>query len=651
MATKVASLYAEISADTTNLKKGLDDAQSGLGNTAKGFMGLAGQALISMGVLDKFTDSVKWLYSNGMEAEYELARLEAVLQATGGAAGMTSEELQNLATELSQVSGVSDETILRGESILLTFRSIGEDIFPQATEAALDMSMAMGMDLQSAIVMVGKALNEPIQGIGALRRVGVQLTDEQEGLVKSFMEVNNLAGAQGVILDELALEFGGVSEALGNTLQGRIEQTKNLFGELAETLFADTISGTSAFLDGLNQLITTIINLDNSLEGIDWGKYNRLVQDTTAGHEEVATSGIHAADANGELADQLWAVVDASAPLEDGMQEVATAEELAEEQARFLKQAMADLNMVVGGQLGPEIENFTQTQSDLETEMGNVAARIEELSGKSWLTGAEREELENLRGEYETLQGQYEDNATAHEEATRRILFDLLTQRAAVDGLSGAELNVLTQIASEWGLVDDATADAAAGFDAAMGLIWEDENGVVHGAQAAKMAVMEVGDQYVDTSDESESAINGLITGPMSAWKTELLEVNGLVDSISGEYDIHFNVTSDPMPNIPNVGSGGGGEGGGGPVDPIRQAEGGDWWVTQPTLFLAGEAGPERATFTPAGEEMPGGGDTYYITINAGGGADGIELYRQFKQALENDLRASERGGVQTSDY
>lgn len=34
---------------------------------------------------------------------------------------------------------------------------------------------------------------------------------------------------------------------------------------------------------------------------------------------------------------------------------------------------------------------------------------------------------------------------------------------------------------------------------------------------------------------------------------------------------------------------------------PIPQAHGGDWWVTKPTLFLAGEAGPERATFTPAG--------------------------------------------------
>jgi hypothetical protein len=38
------------------------------------------------------------------------------------------------------------------------------------------------------------------------------------------------------------------------------------------------------------------------------------------------------------------------------------------------------------------------------------------------------------------------------------------------------------------------------------------------------------------------------------------------------------------------------------------QAEGGDYLVTKPTRFLAGEAGPERATFTPIGKAGKGGG-------------------------------------------
>lgn len=49
------------------------------------------------------------------------------------------------------------------------------------------------------------------------------------------------------------------------------------------------------------------------------------------------------------------------------------------------------------------------------------------------------------------------------------------------------------------------------------------------------------------------------------------------------------------------------------------QAAGGDYWVTKPTLFLAGERGSERATFSPSGG---GSAQTYHIHVNA----DGREL-------------------------
>lgn len=47
------------------------------------------------------------------------------------------------------------------------------------------------------------------------------------------------------------------------------------------------------------------------------------------------------------------------------------------------------------------------------------------------------------------------------------------------------------------------------------------------------------------------------------------------------------------------------------------QAEGGDYMVNRPTWFLAGEAGPERATFTPMGKSSSGQqGGNVYIDIN-----------------------------------
>jgi hypothetical protein len=48
-------------------------------------------------------------------------------------------------------------------------------------------------------------------------------------------------------------------------------------------------------------------------------------------------------------------------------------------------------------------------------------------------------------------------------------------------------------------------------------------------------------------------------------------------------------------------------------------AAGGEGWVTTPTLFLAGEAGPEHYSFTPLSKMGPGpggGGGTTVINNN-----------------------------------
>lgn len=53
-------------------------------------------------------------------------------------------------------------------------------------------------------------------------------------------------------------------------------------------------------------------------------------------------------------------------------------------------------------------------------------------------------------------------------------------------------------------------------------------------------------------------------------------------------------------------------------LTPIPQAQGGDWMVSKPTLFMAGEAGPERATFTPMRGSVrpPAKGGANYTVVN-----------------------------------
>ena len=169
------------------------------------------------------------------EAGKVIAQTEAVIKSTGGVANVTAGHVSAMAEELMKLSGVDDEAIASGENLLLTFTNIqnrvgeGNDIFDQATRAALDMSVAMGTDMTTASMQIGKALNDPIQGVGALRKVGVQLTDQQENQIKMFMAVGDTASAQKIILGELRTEFEGSAAAAGETAAGK-------FARLRETL-------------------------------------------------------------------------------------------------------------------------------------------------------------------------------------------------------------------------------------------------------------------------------------------------------------------------------------------------------------------------------------------------------------------------------
>ena len=67
------------------------------------------------------TATVSGLIASYREQEQAEAKLETVLQSTGYAAGVTSEELKNMASELQKVTTFGDEAIIEAQALLLTF--------------------------------------------------------------------------------------------------------------------------------------------------------------------------------------------------------------------------------------------------------------------------------------------------------------------------------------------------------------------------------------------------------------------------------------------------------------------------------------------------------------------------------------------------
>lgn len=268
MAAPSTNLRVRISADMADIKQGLgllrgelakvksDSAKavdvrpalSGLRNVRRELAGLF--AGVSFGFL------IREMIKSTAEAAAAVAQLDARLKSTQGAAGLARGELIEMANALQKVTTFSDEAVINAQALLLSFTRVGRDVFPQAIEAALNLSTGLGQDLQSSVVSLGKALNDPIKGITALGRAGVQFTSSQKEMIKSLVEAGDLTKAQTIILKELETQFGGSARAARDTFGGAIEGAKNAVGELLE---GDSGS------DGVRGAVTSINNLTATL--------------------------------------------------------------------------------------------------------------------------------------------------------------------------------------------------------------------------------------------------------------------------------------------------------------------------------------------------------------------------------------------------
>jgi tail length tape measure protein len=242
---------------------------------AAGFAAL-GAAIVGIGV------GLKQSLDSAMESEVAIARLEGVIKATGGAAGLTSEQLQDMANQLQGVTRFSDETILSGASLLLTFRNIGEDTMPRTIQAMLDMAEVFG-SVDASAMQLGKALNEPDAMLGSLTRAGVTFSDAQKEMIKNFVEMGDVASAQNIILTEVENQVGGLAEAMGDTFAGKVEILKNRFDEIKETIGNSLIPILQTLMDKFMEWMPTIEKLGETIaEAFKTGDFSKVYTEVNA---------------------------------------------------------------------------------------------------------------------------------------------------------------------------------------------------------------------------------------------------------------------------------------------------------------------------------------------------------------------------------
>lgn len=312
MASRASSdVVVRFIGDTGNLDKGLSGLSGRFSAVTSSLQGIAAAGAV-VGAVSFFKGAIQ-------EAD-EAARIgrktEAVIKSTGQAAGITSNQVGKLAEKLSNLAGVDDEVIQQGENVLLTFTKIrneagkGNDIFDQASLAALDMAAAMdktgdsGAAYQENVIRLGKALNDPIAGLTALKKVGVSFTDAQKDQIHTMVEAGDVAGAQKIILAELQTEFGGAAEA-NATASGKAAVA---WGNFAEAVGGKVLPAVEAVGNWLtNTGIPKLGQFADAVEDVAGPVFGGLVD---AGEEAVGFwNSIPGPVQNAAIAMGAWALV------------------------------------------------------------------------------------------------------------------------------------------------------------------------------------------------------------------------------------------------------------------------------------------------------------------------------------------------------
>lgn len=237
---KVSDSVDELDKSTQKADKSTGGFGSTLGTIGKVAAGFVAANVIQKGfgaITEGIGDSIA-AYKESIAVN---AQLDAVLESTGGAANVSSKHIKDLASQWEKYSLFEDEAIISGQNMLLTFTNIKNSadgtstVFDDATRIMLDMSQALGQDMKSSAIQLGKALNDPIKGVTALQRVGVSFTEQQKKQIETMVKAGDVIGAQNLILGELGTEFGGSAEAASKAA-GASERYKDRMNDLKETI-------------------------------------------------------------------------------------------------------------------------------------------------------------------------------------------------------------------------------------------------------------------------------------------------------------------------------------------------------------------------------------------------------------------------------
>jgi len=298
-----------------------------------------------------------------------------------------------------------------------------------------------------------------------------------------------------------------------------------------------------------------------------------------------------------------------------------------------------DQNALIIAQMGVNIEGYNEKLGDATTTTTTFVDNGKKIS--------------EIEGSIAGVTGKMDELISKTREGIRTFILQQMQAQLAVDGWTEAEIEFFKGTAERFGMYDElwvqvtgsvaehaqAVTDGAEDSDTAIGAMMDlskdlareagvlrevmpvafDETASAAGKATALIDSLvgvnsDVEGSFIDLGETGEGAIDdvtaaaGLAGAALMGAKMDADDLKAALDLLEEKditIDVHFDVDELRVPSPRAIELRGPGL-----ITaprPIMNAAGGDYIVSRPTSFIAGEAGPERALFIPQGQPGFGG--------------------------------------------
>lgn len=267
--TTAGQIGIDLILNSTNFKRSLNNIQtqannasSKISNSFSKIAKVVGTAF-SVAMITRFSKECVSAANIQTEAE---TKLTTVMRQRMSASNKAISSVKNYASALQETGVVGDEVQLAGAQQLSTFLKTDDalkKLMPAMNNLAVQQN---GVNVTSeSMVNIGNLMGKVMQGqTSALTRVGITFSDAQAQVLKYGNEEQRAAMLSQVITDNV----GNMNKALANTPAGRIQQLKNSFGDMQETLGRGLNNVFSPMLGFLTKIVTKLSQVASGFENL-----------------------------------------------------------------------------------------------------------------------------------------------------------------------------------------------------------------------------------------------------------------------------------------------------------------------------------------------------------------------------------------------